>query len=261
LTANPKGTPRLRLRTAVTVAALVLAVSALAAWRLHAPGADRDDPARLVALRRATPPEMVLVPAGEFLAGSNDADADDESRPKHREYLPAFYIDVHEVTNREFHKFDPSHPIPPGEDDLPANFITYAEAAAYAKWAGKRLPTDAEWEKAARGTDGRRYPWGDTWDPKRVAQRRRRPGDPSTPHVLAAGKHCSIGPSRLQAVGSVPSGASPYGCLDMAGNAWEWVQGFYNGNPNQRVLRGGAIGYGERDCRTYVRSVEGDADT
>ena len=215
----------------------------------------------LARLRRNTPPGMVLVPAGAFIAGSNDADADDDVRPQRRESLPAYYMDLHEVTNREFQKFDRSRVIPAGEEDLPANRITYAEAEAYARWAGKRIPMEFEWEKAARGTDGRRYPWGDVWDEKRVAPRRKKPGDLPMPGAAVKGKQCSAGPSRLQPVGSNPSGASPYGCQDMAGNAWEWVQGYYNGNPQQRLLRGGAVGYGQRGCRTYQKAIEGEADT
>ncbi len=219
------------------------------------------DRAHIAQFRRNTPSGMALVPGGEFIAGSNDADADDDARPRRTESIPAFYIDLHEVTNREFQKFDPSHRIPPGDEDLPANSVTYDSAAAYARWAGKRLPTEAEWEKAARGTDGRRYPWGDNWDPRRIAPRRRRPGDRPMTATSTGTKLCSIGPSRLQRAGSRPGGASPYGCLDMAGNAWEWVQGFYNGDPRQRILRGGAVGYGERACRTYSRAIEGAADT
>jgi formylglycine-generating enzyme required for sulfatase activity len=204
---------------------------------------------------------MALIPAGEFVVGSDDEDADEDDRPRHREYLPDFYIDVHEVTNREFQKFDPTRTFPPDEADLPANSITFAQAEAYARSVGKRIPTNEEWEKAARGTDGRRYPWGDTWESKRVAPRRKRPGDKSMVPQTVKGKLCAIGPSRLQKVGSNPSGDSPFGCKDMAGNAWEWVQGFYNNNPRMRILRGGAVGYGERACRTYIRSIEGDADT
>ena len=250
-------------RGGVTV--LILSASALilaATWAFRREPAP-DSPSATVRLRAATPPGMVLVPAGPTIAGTDDEDADEDVRPSRREFVPSFYIDLHEVTNREFQKFDPSHRFQPGDEQLPVSAVTYDEAAAYARWAGKRLPTEAEWEKAARGTDGRRYPWGNVWDARKVAPRRKRSGEPIPPEPLrtASAKVCAIGPSRLQPVGSKPDGASPYGCVDMAGNAWEWVQGFYNGNPRQRLLRGGAVGYGERGCRSYARAIEGDADT
>jgi formylglycine-generating enzyme required for sulfatase activity len=84
---------------------------------------------------------------------------------------------------------------------------------------------------------------------------------PAEPPAQKVAGICPLKPARVRPVGSVPAGASPYGCLDMAGNAWEWVQGFYQGNPQQRILRGGAVGYGERSCRTYARSVEGSGAT
>ena len=215
----------------------------------------------LTAERSATPAGMVYVPGGDFLMGSDAEDADDELRPQHRVSVPSFYIDRTEVTNQEYARFDPTHTYPKGEENLPATSITYTMAEGYAKWAGKRLPTEAEWEKAARGTDGRVFPWGNTWDKTKGAARTVRPGEKAAPVLQKKANSCTLGPSRVRPVGSVPGGVSPYGAVDMAGNAWEWVQGLYNGNPNQRILRGGAVGYGERACRTYERGIEGAGST
>jgi formylglycine-generating enzyme required for sulfatase activity len=215
--------------------------------------------------RAATPPGMVYVPGGDFYQGSDDPDADPEVKPRHSVFVPSYYIDRTEVTNREFKRFRPDFVYPLGEDNFPATNIIYDDAAAFAKWACKEIPTPEQWEKAARGTDGRRFPWGDTWDKSRVAARAKTLGVPapklpeSAPQQKVAG--CRLGPTRVQPVGSNLTGASPYGALDMAGNAWEWVQGYYLNNPNQRVLRGGAVGYGERANRTYERAVEGSQTT
>ncbi len=212
--------------------------------------------------RAFTPPGMVYVPGGAFLMGTDDPDADEEVKPLHLVSLPAFYMDRREVTKREFKRFKPDYDYAKGEDDLPATAVTYDEAEAYAKSLGRHVPTEAEWEKAARGTDGRRYPWGSGWNPAKVARRARTLGvrpDPELQKKLS--NACRIAPSRVQRVGSLSAGASPYGCLDMAGNAWEWVQGHYLDHPDQRILRGGAVGYGERACRVYEHAVEGAAST
>ncbi len=247
----------------ITIAAFLIVILVLvglwAAWpQTHGP--NRETQARE---RAATPSDMVYVPGGVFRMGTDDrdADADEGVRPSHLVFVPSFYIDRTEVTNEEFHRFRPDWVYPKSEDDLPVTHVIYDEAAAYARWAGKRLPTEAEWEKAARGTDGRRYPWGNVWDPSRVTHR-------ADEAALKAAKNpgstlacLAIGASRVRPVGSVPSGASPYGCLDMAGNAWEWVQDYYNGNPEQRILKGGAVGYGESACRVYNRAIEGNTAT
>jgi formylglycine-generating enzyme required for sulfatase activity len=217
-------------------------------------------PDRAARERAGSPPGMVYVRGGECVLGSDDPDADEDVRPARHATIPPFYIDRTEVTNEEFRRFRAGRPFPPGEEQLPVTNVTYTEAESYARWAGKRLPTDEEWEKAARGVDGRRYPWGNQWDKQRVTSRagRDKVGQPRT---APPAKGCGIGPSRVRPVGTLASGASPYGCLDMAGNAWEWVQGYYHGHPDQRILRGGAVGYGERACRTYQRAIEGSGAT
>jgi iron(II)-dependent oxidoreductase len=185
---------------------------------------------------------MVIVPAGEFTMGSNDS-ADE--KPPHRVYLDAFFIDKYPTTNAFYERFmdatgraaplswnDSSFNAP----QQPVVGVSWDDADAYCRWAGKRLPTEAEWEKAARGTDGRKYPWGEQWEASRAN---------STESKF----------NRTTPVGSYPSGVSPYGAYDMAGNAWEWVADWYlsdyyqrspGRNPigpdsgSRRVLRGGS---------------------
>ena len=116
---------------------------------------------------------MVYIPAGEFIMG-NDGGFPEDEKPRHTVYLDAYYIDKHEVTNKQYKKFvrstghrPPLHWIdgnyPPGQEDYPVVGVSFQDAQAYANWAGKRLPTEAEWEKAARSIDGRIWPWGDGW--------------------------------------------------------------------------------------------------
>jgi formylglycine-generating enzyme len=214
-------------------------------------------------LEYASPPEgMVLVPAGWFWMGTDDPRAAPDERPLRRVFVPAFYMDRTEVTNREFRRFKPDHAYPGGADDLPATHVFKHEAEAYARWAGKRLPTAAEWEKAARGTDARQYPWGNEFDTNRCNMR---PRDFITEEGV---RICEITNAALRGkltVGSFPSGASPYGCLDMCGNIWEWVSdvhrddtwfGLLGGSQERGILRGGAYGYNPRSGTTWHQAFE-----
>jgi formylglycine-generating enzyme required for sulfatase activity len=219
----------------------------------------------------ASPPtDMVLVPAGPFTMGSDDEDADPDERPRREVYVPAFYIDRYEVTNGAYHAVYPEHMYPPGTDRVPITGVTREQAMMYCRAVGKRLPTGAEWEKAARGTDGRRYPWGDAWDPARanVEPRISVPSarDTGTPDPAPA---CAGLPAGKMPVGSFPEGVSPYGLHDMAGNVWEWVADSYQPKtspgdtkevPARGVLRGGAYGYGALQARTSYQGFE-DPDT
>jgi formylglycine-generating enzyme required for sulfatase activity len=197
------------------------------------------------------PPGMVLVPAGSFLMGSA-APAPADEQPVRRLHLPAFYIDIHEVTNRQYQLFDNSHTYAAGADDLPVTGVRKHQAAAYAAAFGRRLPSRAEWEKAARGDDGRLYPWGDVFESSRANVR--------SPGQTARG---------LMPVGSFPAGVSPYGCYDMAGNAWEWVADSHREAPlldprwRQRrgVLKGGAHGYSAFQARAAYNGFEDERTT
>jgi formylglycine-generating enzyme required for sulfatase activity len=196
----------------------------------------------------------VRVPAGEFLTGSagDDTDAFDDEKPQHAVYLDAYWIDRVEVTNAMYarcvtggacrapsnagSKSRISYYGNPEYENYPVIYVSWTDARAYCQWAGGRLPTDAEWEKAARGSDGRKYPWGNEV--------------PDCNRLNYAEKHdACVGDTT--AVGAYPSGASPYGVLDMAGNVSEWVadrQGSYE------VARGGSWGDGGRSVRAAGRS-------
>ncbi len=200
--------------------------------------------------------DMVTVPTGEFLMGSDDPDADRDEKPASKVFVDRFQIDRVEVTKARYRRCVEagacSRPIgassypDSSKADYPISPLSWQQALAYCRWAGKRLPTEAEWEKAARGTDGRRYPWGDEFDPRRVSTDR------------------TYGASR---VGSWRAGASPYGALDMAGNVWEWTSSLYKPYPyraddgredlnarGSRVNRGGSWFYGPPHLRTSYRA-------
>ncbi len=188
---------------------------------------------------------MVLVDAGDFMFGSDNGP--DESRPAHSENVAAFYIDKYEVSNAQFKEFCDAtgRPYPASQDwdreyftarpNAPVIGVSFNDARAYAEWAGKRLPTEAEWEKAASWDASKRvkfdFPWGNSFDKGNAAYDLSSPSD----------------------VGSFPGGASPYGALDMAGNVGEWVDNYFKAYPNasgsnpnfgetNRVVRGGHFG-------------------
>ena len=229
---------------------------------------------------------MVLIPAGPFRMGSTAGDTGsvqsqcagqpgcnagqfEDETPQREVTLSAFYIDETEVTLAQFKSFvaetgyrttseAKGDPIQytwrsfdaPDRQDHPVRWMSWHDALAYCQWAGKRLPTEAEWEKAARGTEGLIYPWGNFWDAARVPQ-----GDTAS-------------------VTAYPNGASPYGVLGMAGGVWEWVNDWYDpyyyrsapstdptgpGETRDKVLRGGAFGNATWKLRTAHRHFGGAA--
>jgi formylglycine-generating enzyme required for sulfatase activity len=210
--------------------------------------------------------EMALIPAGTFMMGSAERH---NAQPVHEVFVDAFYMDVHEVTNAQFKAFVDANPqwskdnidpqyargdylqhwtgseFPEGQGERPVTYVSWYAADAYAEWAGKRLPTEAEWERAARGSQGYRFAWGDTWDPAQANVCRQ---------VGHATDVCSYEPNA-------------YGLCDMTGNVMEWCADWYSENyytrspvrnpqgPSEgqsRVLRGGAWNYCEsRSTNAY----------
>ena len=192
--------------------------------------------ARLVfAGRPAT--DRVPVPAGPFVQGS--ARGDDDERPVRTRVLPAFAIDRTEVTRAAFALCVSARrcKAPPGDFSaagaaakLPVTNVSWTDARDFCAFAGGRLPSEAEWEKAARGTDGREFPWGADAACERA----------NWGNLDGEGPCAGTAPGAPVAVGSYPSGASPYGALDLAGNVWEWVSDKYDDDPSRRVVRGGS---------------------
>jgi formylglycine-generating enzyme required for sulfatase activity len=212
---------------------------------------------------------MVYVPAGPFVMGLDPAEAETVARalgakdaaqlwmwecyPKRSVELPGYFIDRTETTVGQWQRFVEAtgftstpkevsrHFGKPDELDLPVGEVGQEDARAFAAWAGKALPSDAQWEKACRGTDGRFWPWGNT---------------PPTPELANLGPHTRD--RAYEKVGSHPKGASPYGCQDMVGNQYEWTDGRvtpYPGNPeaarmatynasSNRCVRGGSFYHG-----------------
>jgi formylglycine-generating enzyme required for sulfatase activity len=194
---------------------------------------------------------MVLVPAGPFTMGSEDSGKDE--KPLHRVHLEAFYMDQYEVTTKQFARFlEKSGRKPPDKwtsvrlpqlGDRPVVGVDWYDADAYCRWAGRRLPTEAEWEKAARGSEMRAFPWGEERPNASLAN-----FDKSC--IL-----CNVYEEVLKPVGGYEKGKSPYGIYDMAGNVQEWTadwydEWYYKSSPNRnptgpsqglsKVVRGGS---------------------
>ncbi len=178
-----------------------------------------------------TPPGMVTVPEGEFLLGEE----------RRRLWISAFHIDSAPVTHREYAEFVAAtgHPapeywnrgeFPPERADHPVVGVSIDDARAYARWRGKAIPTEEEWEKAARGSDGRTYPWGDLFSSERA-------------NVRGAGIRDTT------PVGRFPTGKSPYGCVDMVGNVWEWTETAHDAAGRFLTLKGGSW----YDVSSYAR--------
>lgn len=182
--------------------------------------------------------DRVAVAAGPFVQGS--ARGDEDERPPRSRVLPAFVIDRTEVTRTAYAACVGAHrckPLPddlagpPGSDGtLPATNVSWFDARDFCAFAGGRLPSEAEWEKAARGPDGREFPWG----AEGVCERA------NWGNFDGEGPCAGTNPGFPVAVGRYQDGASPYGALDMAGNVWEWVADRYDDDPRRRVVRGGS---------------------
>jgi len=202
---------------ALFVVLLLLAFAACGKKEEPAGTTDTAEPAQPA----YQPGEMVLIPAGEFLLGSNE-DKNGSGAPQQKVTLPAFWIDKNEVTNAEFLDFaiktgytgegakegkDWRQFFTPDKAMYPVVYITWKDASEYCKAQGKRLPTEEEWEKAARGADGRRYPWGEKWD-----------SSLSNTYESGMRQPVAVGTNR---------DVSPFGVNDMLGNVQEWTGSWY----------------------------------
>jgi len=214
--------------------------------------------------------EMFYIPEGEFIMGSEDNKGLENEYPQHSVFLNSFWMDRTEITNAMYEECvkenvcsEPAYLMTMSRDTYfyddqynayPVIAVNWDQANTYCQWVGSRLPTEAEWEKAARGTDGRQYPWGDF-----------------SPNESLANCNDNLGDTAE--VGSYPEGSSPYGVLDLSGNVFEWVADWYGvyqsddtKNPlgpssgENRIIRGGAFELGNIHLRaTYRGEIEPEA--
>ena len=277
LFANPGIDPTLPPSSSPTFPTLTPVID-ISNVRTYAPPSTRTPLPIDIVTRESLKDDMVqlYIPAGEFNMGFDNGD--DNEKPIHTVYLNEYWIDQTEVTNTQYALcVAAGHCTKPLNlesqinswyqdeelSDHPVVFVDWNQANAYCTWAGRRLPTEAEWEKAARGSDGRLYPWGDEFDSTKVNY--------CDVNCWAIWKDVdnSDGYSNTSPVGAFPGGASPYGVLDMAGNAYEWVSDWfslytskYQDNPTgpasgkEHVLRGGAWGDDFHHLLTVIRSDE-----
>lgn len=197
------------------------------------------------------PETMIFIPGGKFQMGRTGGD--EYETPVRTITVSPFYMARTEVTNQEYQRFvnetgrkAPTHwpngKFPPNEGNFPVVNVSWDDANDFAKWAGKRLPTETEWEFAARGTEGRLYPWGNAWNPSGANAGRETGG-------------------RISEVGRFPNGASPFGVMDMCGNVWEWTSSnllSYADNKVMapgKVIRGGAFNVPSDRATTTYRGV------
>jgi serine/threonine protein kinase/formylglycine-generating enzyme required for sulfatase activity len=261
---DPSAFQRNRLSLAAIAGVFIITLIGFSAWYFSG-NKSLEENSAVTKENKITPEDMVYVPGGEFMMGNEKGD--EYEKPVHKMTVKPFYIDIYEVTCTDYKKFidatnykQPRNwkttDIPAGWEKRPVTAVNWDDANAYAKWAEKRLPTEAEWEFAARGTDGRLYPWGNEWQENMA-------------NANGASKE-------MKDFGSF-QGKSPFGAFDMVGNAWEWTaddakyykdgKSILTATPSQKVIRGGFYGsikvlptttlrgfWGARDEKDYGNS-------
>ena len=208
-----------------------------AVWAADAPAQSPESALPKTKINPKDGAEMILIPAGEFLMGNSNEQIDawiqihsneikawyKNEIPQHKVYLDAYYIYKNDITVAQYRKFCDATgrklPLAPPWgwlDNHPVVNVTWNDATAYAHWSGASLPTEAQWEKSARGGDGRVFPWGNAWD--------------ATKCNNSVG---NLHPDKTSPVGSFPAAASPYGVLDISGNVAQWCADWYDDKYNQ----------------------------